>query len=542
MIIKTKSFLIACTCAALILLLATLSFAEERSSYNFAADVNYPPYSFIERTTAYTDTYTVRSEKYSGFAIELLQLLSQKINEQIHLRLSSPEEVPSKIDQGELDGFIGTSPKLAVGQNLLLSKPILVLEFYIFTLEGQNYANLEALEGSRTAIYAQSPAITDLKKYENIDVYKSDSVLDALKKLDKREVAAVVAERSVASFYLQQGKFDNIQESSVGHIAIYPYYIAVSPENENLHKKIDQGLLILEHEQTIDHLKQKWLGHDTQRPLPWGLIILMTTVLSILMLAILGILWVISLNATVERKTRQIKQLNDQLKEKAKLAVIGKLAGQIAHELRTPLSIMHNTIYLLKREGHENEDNYQKRLQLLENKIKLSSDILESILSYSRVKAEAPSTISVNKCIRTVMKDIEMPEDIEKVVDLRTGEDITIYMDFHQLYSVIRNLVMNAIQAMGEKGKLKVESYLSDEERTINIRVTDTGGGIPEPLREKIFELFYSSKTTGTGLGLPISKSIVKTHKGDLYVERSDNTGSSLVIELPRGEKQDEKQ
>ena len=99
-------------------------------------------------------------------------------------------------------------------------------------------------------------------------------------------------------------------------------------------------------------------------------------------------------------------------------------------------------------------------------------------------------------------------------------------MDFHQLYSVLRNIILNAVQAMEETGILTVKAFPSENGATVNIRICDTGGGIMESAKNKIFNLFYSSKITGTGLGLPISKSIVEANGGVLQLEKTSEKGT----------------
>ena len=106
-------------------------------------------------------------------------------------------------------------------------------------------------------------------------------------------------------------------------------------------------------------------------------------------------------------------------------------------------------------------------------------------------------------------------------------------MDFHQLYSVIRNLIINGIQAMAGKGKITVHAFLSDNNTTVTVRVCDTGGGIMESAQKKVFSLFYTTKITGTGLGLPISKSIIEANNGELYMEKSSKKGTCFIIKLP---------
>ena len=225
--------------------------------------------------------------------------------------------------------------------------------------------------------------------------------------------------------------------------------------------------------------------------------------------------------------------MSQKMVEKDKLAVLGKLAGQIAHELRTPLSVINNSVYLLHKEGSQNRELFEKRLRILEDKTRLSSNILESILSYSRIKAETATTISVKECIEVVLKDMKMPKKLKKEILFEKESQLFVFMDFHQLYSVLRNIVLNAVQAMEDTGTLTVQAFPSEDGSTVNIRICDTGGGILESARNKIFNLFYSSKITGTGLGLPISKSIVEANEGVLLLEKTSEKGTCFIVKLP---------
>ncbi|MFC1480502.1 sensor histidine kinase, partial [Candidatus Omnitrophota bacterium] len=296
---------------------------------------------------------------------------------------------------------------------------------------------------------------------------------------------------------------------------------------------INYGVTVLEENGTLKKLKRKWLGIQLVEPFPWKMVSIVIGGITGILLLLMGLLWAASLEATVKVKTRQIQLMGQKTVEKDKLAVLGKLAGQIAHELRTPLSIINNSVFLLRKEGSENRELFEKRLCVLEEKIKLSSNILESILSYSRVKAEMATTVSVKEVIEEALKDIGVSQDIEKVVSFEQEELLQVFMDFHQLYSVFRNLALNSIQAMGKEGKLTIKAFPSADTTTVNIRICDTGGGIMEGAQNKIFNLFYSTKITGTGLGLPISKSIIEANDGQLYLEETNKEGTCFIIELP---------
>lgn len=490
----------------------------------FAGNDKFAPYSFIS------------DDCPTGYAVDLIKVLSATIGRDITIKLMPWEHCLSRIKAGKIDGLIGAPVYKPREAYLDYTLPVAEIEFAIFVEASNHYVNsLKSLEGTVVAIHKESLVKEELEKSKRIQLIETESVQEALDKLDNREVTAVIAEKNVALYYIQgQGKKMKglkIVGAPVG--PVYAYALATKEGAGEILEDLNRGIRILEENGTIERLKRKWFGLRLAEPFPWRMVAAMTSGISLLMLILAGILWVISLNATVKAKTRQIQLMSEKMVEKDKLAVLGKLAGQIAHELRTPLSIINNSVFLLRKEGSENREIFEKRLKVLEEKIRLSSNILESILSYSRVKAEIATTVSVKACVEEVLKEMDIPESIEASTSFEKPENLMVFMDFHQLYSVLRNVMLNAIQAMEHTGKLTIQAFPSDDNMTVNIRVCDTGKGIMESTRNKIFNLFYSTKITGTGLGLPISKSIIEANDGELYLESTTKKGTCFIVKLP---------
>lgn len=494
--------------------------ADQKSPLVFAGNDNFAPYSF------YSD------KEQAGFNVDFMQILSASMNRDITIKLMPWEQCIAELKAGKVQGLIGAPVNSEWDKFMDFSEPVAEMEFAIFVDAGNSYVNsVKTLEGTVVAINKGSTIINKLKKDHRLTFLETDSVEQALQKLKNREAVAVIAEKNVALYYIQR---DNITDLKiVGQpVDILPYAIAVQQNNPELLSAVNKGVSRLTENDTVANLQRKWLGQRLIEPFPWKMFLFATSGITLTFLFLASVLWVISLNATVKAKTQQIQLMSQKMVEKDKLAVLGKLAGQIAHELRTPLSIINNSVFLLKKEGNLDHELFEKRLRVLEDKIKLSSNILESILSYSRVKAEVASMVSVKECIDEVLKDLQAPDTIRKNVK---SEDIPlfVFMDFHQLYSVIRNLALNAAQAMGESGDLTITLFPSENGSTVNIRISDTGGGIEEAARNKLFSLFYSTKITGTGLGLPISKSIIEANGGTIALEETSGKGTSFVIKLP---------
>jgi signal transduction histidine kinase len=507
----------------------------------FAGNDKFAPYSYFpEQALSASNaqqkpvTITVIEEEPAGYSVDLIKILSATINKDISIKLMPWQKCLSELKAGNADGLIGIPVYKKREKYVDYSEPVAEVDFAIFVETSNRYVNsLKSLRGTVVGVHKDSLIIDELQKDKRIKLLETETIPDALHKLKNKEVTAVIAEKGVALFYIQQKNIRDIKIVGPPVGPVYEYALAVREGKKELLEEINHGIITLRKNGTLEKLKRKWFGLYLMEPFPWKMVSAVIGGITGILLVLMGLLWVTSLNATVKMKTEQIQTMSQKMVEKDKLAVLGKLAGQIAHELRTPLSIINNSVFLLRKEGSENRELFEKRLRMLEDKIKLSSNILESILSYSRVKAEMATTIPVKECVEAVLKDMDIPEDIEKEISFEKDESLMVFMDFHQLYSVIRNLILNSLQAMGARGKLAIKVFSSDDDSNVNIRICDTGHGIIESVQNKIFNLFYSSKITGTGLGLPISKSIIEANGGQLYLEETSEKGTCFIVKLP---------
>jgi len=501
---------------------APVSVNADENPLIFVGNDDDAPYSFLSDGSP------------SGYSVDLVRILSATIGKDIDIKLMPHDQCLEQMKSAKADGLIKCIIDPESQKYLDYSIPIGICEYAIFIKVSSTHINsLKSLEGTVVGIYKGCLIKDYLEKQKTITLLEAESLSELISKLKNHEIMAFIAEKNTVLYYIQKHMVKDLEIVGPPVGQTFPYSIAVKKEDKKLLEDINRGIRTLEENGTLEKLKRKWFGLKLVVAFPWKMVIVLTSGITLTMLILVGILWVVSLDATVKAKTKQIQIMSKKMVEKDKLAVLGKLAGQIAHELRTPLSIINNSVYLLRKEGSKNRELFEKRLSVLEDKIKLTSNILESILSYSRVKAEVASEVSVEKCVEEVLKDIAIPKEIEKEVSYEDDKVLKVFMDFHQLYSVIRNIVLNAIQAMEDKGKLKIDVTSVDHDTKIHIRICDTGKGIAEGAKNKIFNLFYSTKIMGTGLGLPISKSIIEANQGKLILKETTKKGACFVIELP---------
>lgn len=231
-------------------------------------------------------------------------------------------------------------------------------------------------------------------------------------------------------------------------------------------------------------------------------------------------------------------ELEQLLRIEDKMSSLGRVAAGIAHEIRNPLTGINSYLYSLKNLIGEHQDkNIFKdiigEIQSASNKIE---SVIKRVMDFSkpghpkltRININGPIQEAINLSVATLRK-------CSIIVDLKLAPELPpCTADSHMIEQVILNLINNAVHAMDSsesEKKLKISS--SATEKTINIRISDSGPGIAEEIRDQIFDPFYTTKTDGSGIGLSLCRRIITDHSGSIRIETSSYGGASFVIELP---------
>lgn len=220
-----------------------------------------------------------------------------------------------------------------------------------------------------------------------------------------------------------------------------------------------------------------------------------------------------------------------------KMAAIGLLAGNIAHELNNPLTGIYSLSGLLL-DDIEKETNTYKDLVEVRDAAGRCQRIIKDLLEFSSVGADSKTGIvNINEMISKTLPLLKMAMRTHNCEIILSDENLLVEFNPQLLQQVIFNLVNNACQAMDEGGTLKVESILQEDRCLISVR--DTGPGVPEEIKELIFDPFFTTKEEGegTGLGLSMSRSVVERFNGHLILKDNTDVGSEFIISLPRVEK-----
>ena len=241
-----------------------------------------------------------------------------------------------------------------------------------------------------------------------------------------------------------------------------------------------------------------------------------------------------------ERRRAQtaLCQAEEELVRKERRAVLGELASGVGHELRNPLGAIKNAAYFLNMAVEDATPEVKESLEIIEREIGTSEMIISSLLDLAGPKELARRKVKINDVVRDALSRTVVPEGVEVRVE-PDDELPAIPADAAQLGHVFSNLILNAYQAMPSGGRLTIRAEACDREWAV-VRFADTGDGISKDSLPKVFEPLFTTKATGIGLGLALSKTLVERHGGSIDIDSEPGKGTTLTVRLPMNGKESE--
>lgn len=235
---------------------------------------------------------------------------------------------------------------------------------------------------------------------------------------------------------------------------------------------------------------------------------------------------------TLQEQSERVMAVEEQLRRSERLSTLGEMAAVLAHEVRNPLASLRGTAEILRDDFRPGTPKHE----FVEIQIKETERLNRVVEEFLRMARQQPSELQ--RCV--------VVEELETIVTLTASEarrrkvslhleasddDLVVSADGEKLRQAFLNIVLNALQATPEEGRVTIT--VQPQQENCEIRITDTGPGISDEIRQRIFEPFFTTKPDGTGLGLAITRKILEAHGGTLTVESEAGSGTSMVILLP---------
>ncbi len=236
----------------------------------------------------------------------------------------------------------------------------------------------------------------------------------------------------------------------------------------------------------------------------------------------------------VEEKTKELLQTQENIFRLEKLSVIGKFASFLTHELRGPLSVIKNSASFIKiRLGQSQDQKITKHLSIVDEEIYKSDSIITNTLGFVRTKKIDKQPINLNSLIETIVEEEIIPATIK--IDKNLGQNIpSLNVNTELLKSAFRNIFKNAIQSIVDEGSVSITTQFDAPSKTVVVSFKDTGCGISEENQKKVFDVLFSTKDGGTGLGLAACENIIHSHQGEIDLESKEGEGTIITITLPQ--------
>jgi len=237
----------------------------------------------------------------------------------------------------------------------------------------------------------------------------------------------------------------------------------------------------------------------------------------------------------IVRDITQRKNLEKQLHEKERLAAIGQTAGMVGHDIRNPLQAIAGDMYLIDNDiaylpDNEIKKSLQESVTSIQANLLYIAKIVEDLQDYAKAQTPNFQRVAIGSVIEEVMQLVNISPNLQVAIDIQKGFP-EVVADFSMLKRVLMNLVNNAVQAMPNGGQLTIRGYCKGAR--VFLSVEDTGTGIPNEVKPRLFEPMFTTKAKGQGLGLAVVKRFVEALNGSITFESTEGKGTKFFIQLP---------
>ena len=234
---------------------------------------------------------------------------------------------------------------------------------------------------------------------------------------------------------------------------------------------------------------------------------------------------------------RLVEERTKQLKDTERLAAIGATAGMVGHDIRNPLQAITSDVYLIKTElaltpDTEEKNNSIERLTEIEKNIDYINKIVADLQDYARPLNPRVQESDIKAIVQDTIVRQRLPKEFKLVVNIEEQAQ-KIMGDPDYFKRIINNLVLNAVQAMPNGGTLTVNSIRDKQSGEFVLTVEDTGVGIPDDVKDKLFTPMFTTKSKGQGFGLAVVKRMTETLGGTVTFESEHDKGTKFIVRLP---------
>jgi polar amino acid transport system substrate-binding protein len=560
--------------AMLLCLLAAVAGAADEGSEPIivGGDHNYPPYEYLDK-----------DGKPAGYNVELTKAIAEVMGMKVEIRLGPWSVMRKALERGEVDVLQGMAFSEERTREVDFSPPHAIVYQTIWTRIGEKrIRSLEGLRGKEVIVMKNSIMHDFMLQNDlNAAIITTASLADALQLLNSGKHDCALVAKLPGQYLMREKGFANISPVAKPVVA-QKYGYAVKKGNTELLSRFSEGLAVLKRTGQFQAIQHQWLGVLDPPHVAWERVIRYGAMVLVPLLLILAgtVVWSRTLQKRVAQRTaelarevaekrhalEELRLHQDRLVQADKMASLGILVSGVAHEINNPNGLILLNLPLLA-------EAFRSTGPLLEEHYRDKGDFSLGWHNYSRMREEVPcmfaETQEAAKRIKRIVEDlkdfarqsdaaltgaIDFNATVQAAVRLvdnaireATNHLQTDYAPYlpqvrgnaQRIEQVIVNLLLNACQALEDKGKRILLSTFHDlESNEVVLKVRDEGRGIAPEHIPHLTDPFFTTKREGggTGLGLSVSAGIIKEHGGLLAFGSNPGEGTTVTLTLPVAE------
>lgn len=530
--------------------------SEHSTVIRVGGDDSFPPYEFIDS-----------EGNIAGYNVDMTRAIAEVMGVEVEIVLDSWSTMRRALEEGEVDVLQGMVATPEREQTYSFSAPSTILNYSFFGREGGPQADsLEDIEGRSVAVQHEG-LIHDYLRQQDLDVeiITMPAHSGALRQVASGQSDFALGATLPSLYFSQEHGLSNIR-AVWRPIQPQPYGYAVMRGNEELLTLFSEGLAILRNTGKQQEIYDRWMGplegspSDALRYV--GLIIAAAVLITLVALGV-GAIWIRTLQREVERRTREVREQQQQLIQADKMSSLGTLVSGVAHEINNPSGLILLNLPMLK-------DAWQDTVAHMDHYYQQRGSFQIAGLDYQRMRAEIPYVLDeMNEGAQRIkrivndLRDFARQEDSDTLELIQMNEvvrtatrllDVTIRNYTHnfrlnlnptlpammgnaqRIEQVVINLVLNACQALpGPDHSVRVETRINSGARQIILSVHDDGCGIPDEVLPQLTDPFFTTKREqgGTGLGLSVSAGIIKAYGGTIQFHSKPGKGTRVDVTFP---------
>ena len=231
--------------------------------------------------------------------------------------------------------------------------------------------------------------------------------------------------------------------------------------------------------------------------------------------------------------TESISKIENELEVSRRLADLGRLTSGVGHEVKNPINAIVVHLELLREKLARNDSSAERHVDVIHNEIRRLDRVVQTLIDFSRPVELDLAMHDLRSIVTSVLTlaEPDLAQRSVKVVSVMPGSPVNVRVDADMIQQALLNVLLNGAQSMADGGELYIELRQHGHEASLRIR--DQGCGIPREILNRIFNLYFTTKRDGTGIGLAMTYRILQLHNGSVQVESEVDVGTQFTLRLP---------